>query len=643
MATIKRIFGESSVFKESLDTELLEVQIKPAETSRFDDLIISHTDISGAVNVPFKEDPGASARYSFDRVITREVPIANPAYEKADEQYGVLKHIDAPRSMYLEARHGIRLLREELKGDDGADNLVTRIKAYIESQYENDDLDDAILDRFFGDAMKQDATTGKKRLRVLDLKDAAIPRPDDKYTDEDGNEITENDHSALFGTGRVIRNDIREVQLLRTALLHYRRWQQRQIKIKQGERERIREQIPVKHRELASLNRQRIEARGDYQVVQQLVRENWEQVAKDYAQRAEILNNHRGLFYARVRETPFNRRLPRELPLRHVSPDDVVPGCPMEDQDMPAELEAFMDTVLDIPIADWTALRPHYRELPSRKRLLDWSGQRESRMKYRLNNAYTSINSPLKVRMSSLHKQNHLLIRDGGRLTVKDTSSLLELQRDSRHVLSLEDLLSGSGHRLRGRAESLRDRLNQATACLLGELRGVRPSLRLQWAEAAEHDRLRVERPDSWPGIEDAREEDFNSMRTLAELIDWWFRQLHSKATAASRTAVRNLLRAGLLLASNDDPDELLQGRLKTPPVKLLDGDRLRVTLNREASPGTLLQLLDRNSRLVGTLRVDDFDDEGAITTITRVIDKQAIPDTGFTCTGYGLPGIKRR
>jgi hypothetical protein len=245
--------------------------------------------------------------------------------------------------------------------------------------------------------------------------------------------------------------------------------------------------------------------------------------------------------------------------------------------------------------------------------------------------------------MTGLRGQNHALVRDRARPGIKEAGSLVELQRNSRHVLSLEDLLSGSGHRLRGRAETLRDRLNQATACLLVELRGVRPSLRLQWAEAAEHDRMRVERPDSWPGIEDAREDDFNSMRTLAELIDWWFRQLDAKATAASRAAVRNLLRACLLLASNDDPDELLQGRLKTPPVKLLDGDRLRVTLNREASPGTLLQLLDRDSRQVGTLRVDDFDDEGAITTITRVIDSQAVPTTDFTCTGFGLPGIRRR
>lgn len=632
MATIKKGIDQPVLGKGDLDRQVLEEQVQPQKQTVYQDLVLAMDVAPKDPYLPVTETFKPTG-YQFDRVIVQESPISKPAYEQATEQFGVLKHVDTTRSMFTEAKRGIDLLREELKEDAATDNLVNRIKEYIQQQYDDFPEHESVLDRLFGEVMEKDTPPKNLKLRVLQFRDEDIPNPDAE---------DENDQSALFGTGRVMRDDIREIQRLRSALLHYRRWQQRQLKIKRGERERVREQIPLRHRELASLNRQRIEVRGDYQVVQQLVRENWEEVAEQYARRAEILNNHQGLFYARVRETPFSKSLPRELALRHVSPDDIVPGCPMEDRDLPVELEAFMDTVLDIPIADWSALRPHYRELPGRKRLLNWKGQRKSRMKYRLEKPIGGVTSPLMVRMSGLFRQNQALIRDAGKLSFKETGSLLDLQRGSRHVLSLEDLLSGSGHRLRGRAETLRDRLNQATACLLGELRAVRPSLRLQWAEAAEDDRLHVEQPASWPGMEDAREDDFNSMRTLAELVDWWFRQLHSKAASGSRSAVRNLLRACLLLASNDDPDELLQGHLKTPPIRLLDGDRLRVVLNREAQPGTLLQLLDRSSRMVGTLRVDDVDDEGAITTITRVIDKQAVPDTGFTCAGFGLPGIKR-
>ena len=287
-------------------------------------------------------------------------------------------------------------------------------------------------------------------------------------------------------------------------------------------------------------------------------------------------------------------------------------------------------------------MRSHYRLLPNRKRLFDLSARRIGRIKHRLSKSNSSANTPLAIRMQLLSKQNHALLLDASRLTLKDNASLVQVQRKSRDVLSLEDLLSGSSHRLRGRAEILHDRLNQAGFCLLRELREIRPSLRLQWAEHAENDSLQIDQPTSWPGIDEAQDEDFNRVRTLTELVDWWFRQLHEKAPASSRSAVRNLIRACLLLAANDDPDELLQGQLKSPPLKLLDGDRLRVTLNREALPGTLLQLHDRNNRLVGTLRVDDIDDQGALTTITKVIDKHVVPDSGFTCTGFKLPGIKR-
>jgi len=640
MAFIKKT-GSSAITAKTTTSEtsiLLEEQIKLPASSKFEDLIIQTPVDPVAVYATGDTFKAAGSGYDFDRITVQETPIAKPGYEIADETFGVLKHIDSPNTMFLEAKFGIDKLREELTLDNSADNLLTRIRDYIEGLYENGDVEPEILDRFFGEVTQTD----DKKKRVLSpLTFRGLPEIG-KDVAVDGETFKENDHTALFGTGSVLRDDIREIQKLRSALIRFRRWQQNQIKLKQVERERIRDEIPIKHRELAALNRKRIEARGDYQVVQQLVQEDWKKVAEQYAERAEILNNHKGLFYARVRETPFSRPLPRELPLRQASPDDVVPGCPMEDQDLPDELQTFMDTVLDIPIGSWAALRSHYRLLPNRKRLLDLNARRQGRIQYRLGKANNSATTPLAVRLGTLSKQNSALLRDAIGSTLIDTGSLVDVQRKSRGLLSLEDLLSGSGHRLRGRAETLHDRLNQAGVCLLRELREVRPSIRLQWAEAAELDQLQVEKAGSWPGIEEAREEDLNRVRTIGELIDWWFRQLHKKAPASSRSAIRNLVRACLLLAANDDPDELLQGQLKSPPVRLLDGDRLRVTLNREALPGTMLQLLDRSSRIVGTLRVDDVDEEGVLTTITKVIDKSAVPDTGFTCTGFSLPGIKR-
>ena len=636
---------EGSKAGDELKARILEEQIKEDELIKYQDILIAENFDLGLKPLDIKGE----ADYAFDRVTNQEVLITQPAYKAAEPEaeYGVLNHIDAPNQMWAEAQRGILKLRDELN-TEVSDGLIAKAQEFIRSQYESDKVDHAKLDEFFLPYLKMtqagerelDDEKSLPLLRPFGVK--TIPTPGVMVEDQTDPDLKENDKTALFGSGRVLRDDIREVQQLRSALLRYRRWQKRQVKIKTGERERIREQLPKKHRELAILNRERLEKRGDYQVVQQLVRENWKEVAERYAQRAEILENHKGLFYARVRETPFSRPLPRELPLRHVSPDDIVPGCPMEDQEVPAELEPFMETVLELPLGSWRALRQHYRLLPGRRRLLEWNARRQSRMQYKINKSYAAVNSALGVRMTGLRKSNQSLIREQSRISVKDKTSLLELQRNSREVLSLEDLLSGSGHRLRGHAETLASRLNQASVCLLDALRGVRPSLRLQWAEAAEHQRLDVQRPDKWPGIDEARDDDFNGLRTLAELIDWWYRQLHAKAGAQARGAVGNLLRACLLLAANDDPQELLEGKLKVLPGKLLHGDRLRVTLNREPQPGTQLQLLDAQSRIVGKLRVDDVDDDGVITTITEVIDKVSIPDYGFTIAGFGMPGVKR-
>jgi len=627
---------------EKLKYQILEEQIKGEELIKYQDILVAENYELGIKGIDIKGEE----EFAFERIKNEQTLIAKPAYEvePPEEKFGVLQHIDAPRQMWDEAERGIKNLRLELDPVN-TDGLIAKAQEFIRSQYQAGFRGNEKLEEIFGSYLEKKETdeiilddNGLPTLRKLG--EVTIPEPGKPAIDAPG--LEENDKTALFGAGRVMRDDIREVQRLRGMLLRYRRWQKRQLKIKRGERERIREQLPKKHRKLAALNRERLEKRGDYQVVQQLVRENWQEVAERYARRAEILENHKGLFYARVRETPFSRPLPRELPLRHASPDDIVPGCPMEDQEVPAELEPFMETLLELPVGSWTALRSHYRLLPGRKRLLEWGERRRSRMQYKVNKAYVSVNSALAVRMTGLRKSNQSLVREQARFTLKDKSSLLELQRSSREVLSIEDLLSGSGHRLRGRAEVLSDRLNQAAVCLLGALRSVRPSLRLQWAEAAEHDRLDVRRPDKWPGIEEAREDDFNRLRTLAELIDWWHRQLHAKAGAQARGAVANLLRACLLLAANDDPQELLEGKLKTLPGKLLYGDRLRVTLNREPRPGTLLQLLDADSRIVGKLRVDDVDDDGVVTTITEVVDKVSIPDWGYSIAGFGMPGVKR-
>ncbi len=152
-----------------------------------------------------------------------------------------------------------------------------------------------------------------------------------------------------------------------------------------------------------------------------------------------------------------------------------------------------------------------------------------------------------------------------------------------------------------------------------------------------------MEAPERWPGLAEAEERDFNGVRTLVELVAWWFRQLDADASAAARGAMRNLVRACLLLAASDDPQQLVQGRLQTLPGRFRLGEALRLRLDREAAPGTLLQLFDDDQRVIATLRVNDHDDQGTVASVASILDPELERNPGAVlATGLRISGVDR-
>ena len=108
------------------------------------------------------------------------------------------------------------------------------------------------------------------------------------------------------------------------------------------------------------------------------------------------------------------------------------------------------------------------------------------------------------------------------------TVSSLQTQAEAAKVLSLEDLALATGP-LRKEAQDLKDQLEHAAYCLLEKINLLPGSVRLQWGQLAEDDRIKVEDVSWWPGLEQAEADDFNAARTVAELISWWFRQLSAE------------------------------------------------------------------------------------------------------------------
>jgi len=120
-------------------------------------------------------------------------------------------------------------------------------------------------------------------------------------------------------------------------------------------------------------------------------------------------------------------------------------------------------------------------------------------------------------------------------------------------------------------------------------------------------------------------------VRTIADLVAWWFRQLDPEASANALGALRAMIRASLIVAALGDPAEILRGQVRVPPRRFAVGEPVRLTLNRSARPGTRLQILDDAQRVVGLLAVEDQDTQGVLARVEQVDDQTVRISTRFT------------
>lgn len=404
---------------------------------------------------------------------------------------------------------------------------------------------------------------------------------------------------------------------------------------KEDQIEKLNRRIALETDKLAGLETRRVEILGDYGVAQRLLEDDWKNIYEKNIKRAKILTEGvRGLYYVRVRQSPISMPLADPLSLRHGKASDIVPGCDwQEDVDIPDELDDFFDTVLEVPMSDWAGLKNFTYHLPVDKRIDYISQLRSARFKTKpaLNYKTATYSRPVQTRLFAVRTQSRSLIENLSRYTLPlFGGSVKVFQQEAAKVMSLEDLLGSTRGVLCKEAQTLRDRLEQCVACMLEHLNELPPSIRLQWAQLAEDDRIVVTAVNKWPGLERAEADDFNATRTLSELVDWWFRQLDGSASSSGQSAMRNMIRAILIYSALGDPSEIVQGEVQVPPRKLDIGESLRLRLNRMPKPGTVLQLLDPQQKVIALLNIDDHDEQGTLANITHVNQKSAIINTNY-------------
>ncbi|MEW6218545.1 MAG: hypothetical protein AB1634_03305 [Thermodesulfobacteriota bacterium] len=575
-------------------------------------------------------NPAASADPLVD--VASDLKLGGEAFTAAGTgTAGVLRHVDHFAAIFRDAADGIDSLRDVLAGwEESA--LLSRLERYIETYFGQAagrlfPERPAERARYFAGASRENGLPGFPGQDLDDLRHAV-----------DRAEGPEPPQRGLFRTGQILLADTQQVERLRHGLARLAQDRSRQLVQARAQLAALEEEIDGSRQELARRNDVRAQALDDYAVARRLLAEHWQELLAAIDRRRAILEAHQGLYYTRVRETAVERSLPDPLELRLAGADDVVPGCPAGSVDLPDELAPFVEAVLEIPVADWASLADFPALLPGPERLALMAAQRRSRLDLKLGRP--GVGTP--PRLAALVGQQAGVLRQlGNGPAGPAASSLADRQRAAARQLSLEDLLSGPPHRLRGRAEVLRNRLDQATACLVQRLPDLPPAVRLAWAQAAEKDRLPVESPLAWPAMDRIQAEDLGGLRTLVELVTWLFRQLAAGASGPARTALRNLVRAVLLLAAGDDPFDLVHGTVQTLPGRFQTGAVLRLTLNRPARPGSELQLFDPDQRLVGLVRVEDQDGQGTLAQVIQVFRPDSPLAADCTVAGRASQAIR--
>jgi hypothetical protein len=544
--------------------------------------------------------------------------VTTPAFATQNFRFGVIEHISPEINEYRKAVDQL----EDLKAtaDDVFDKKDARV---LRKQFES--------------------LRVKQKLKTPDELEAEIRGASSTDTARvKGQLASQKRYAELFNAGKFITQWISSTEARYNRLERELQQLLRQHNQQQAELEKLAASIRVARESLENLDHDLDEHKGDYSLAQQLLIEDWQAVQQRYLERARILTTGiQGLYYVRVRSAHVSEKLADPLSLRYNLNPDRIPGCSWdEDAELPDSLASFLDAVAEIPVSDWQDLTPLIPRLPlpryfdtlNRYRKVRFADKREQ-----LKTISQGGSGTLQARMLKVREDTRTLISAwAGKSFPAQQKSQVRTQQATAGVMSLEDVSMAGKGPLRTSAQALRQKLEQCQACLLEKLQGLSGSIRLQWGQLAEDNQLPVRDVRRWPGLERAERDDFNRVRTIAELVEWWFRQLVDKPSAESQQAMANMIRATLIVASLGDPEGIIRGEVAVPPRLVLPGERLKVRLNRIPLPGTQLQLLDEHQQVSALVSVEDHSADTTEVRIIQVLKTDIRVNAGFTLIGKG-------
>jgi hypothetical protein len=377
-------------------------------------------------------------------------------------------------------------------------------------------------------------------------------------------------------------------------------------------------------------------AGGDYAAAQQLVQEEVARVAAATTARNAAISAATGLFYVRELQTAIARRLPPALTLTADTADDLAPGCPADHAGPPAALQSFLEQLLEVPLWDWRPLQNRWTDLPDVPGLQRLGALRTARLTYRAPGT-TFGGGAAATDLAALSATTESVFAPLFRGTFMPAASLAVSQQSAFQLFALPDIVALPASLLRTQSETLRARLESAAGCLFETLTALPPSARFAWAGLARAGTLPPLSFAQWPIPSALGTTGTATLRQLAGLVNWIGGQLHEGSSAAAQTALGNLVTASVIAAAYGDPGDAVTGTVASTGGVPRPGVPIRVILNRRPPIGTVMNLLDGNQSVIGTVRVQDHDTLGTTATVVTSLARSA-PTSAWSVT---VPGSR--
>jgi hypothetical protein len=483
-----------------------------------------------------------------------------------------------------------------------------------------------------GSTLLQIANTGLTALRNLmssSLSIQAPPLPTPIPTSGGVDEETAN-YAGIVAATRGLLGDIAQVETqaiaLENAYFQFRdRLQSLEVRIAQQTAA-----VAAARDTLRTALSAAAQSAGDYAAAQQLVAEETARVAAAANARNDAIAAATGLFFERELLTRTTRSLPPAIALSADTPDDLVPGCPIDHPGPPQAMQPFLNLLLEVPLNDWQALSGGWTGLPDQTGLQRLGTTRAVRLANWTLPAAPGTGGSVATDLADLAQVTRNAFDPLFASTVPIQASLAATQRAAFGVLALPDIVTLPVSQLRTDGEALRARVEGAAGCLFDTLTGLPPSVRFALASLAQAKTLPLLNFAQWPLPPALGGAATATVRRLSALVDWISGQLNDGASAAGQTALGNLVAAAVIAAAYGDPNEAITGTVATTGGVPVPGVPIRVVLNRTPPIGTVLNLLNDTQSVVGTIRVTDQDTTGTMAEVVTSYARTA-PTSGWS------------